>query len=365
MRITQRLNLAALLWAALLWAGLVAPVGAFDGWFIESAVAIPGEGSSWDYLSLDEARSRLFIGHRSEGLKVFDLRAQKLIRVIAQTRAESSNGATLVPEFDLGVSNNQNGSLTPFKLSSLEAGPAIKLGAGLDTSHYDAATQRLVVTMNAEKGAHAELIVLQLPSLALVGKIALPSSKPEHADVDGKGNLFMAARDVDKVLRIDLRQMKLTTAWATPGCGQTNGLAMDVAGDRLFLGCRGRGDIKPTFVVMNASTGAVLFSAEIGGGNDGLVYDSELKRIFLSNSVHAVLNVFEQVNADTYKPVEAVGTRAHVRTIAMDFRSKKIYSFSAQGSADYTKAVTTSVSPFYANTFVPGTFTVLTFARRP
>ena len=54
--------------AALLWAGALAPVGAFDGWFIESAVAIPGEGSSWDYLSLDEARNRLFIGHRGEGL---------------------------------------------------------------------------------------------------------------------------------------------------------------------------------------------------------------------------------------------------------------------------------------------------------
>ena len=153
--------------------------------------------------------------------------------------------------------------------------------------------------------------------------------------------------------------------WATPGCGQTNGLAMDVEGDRLFLGCRGRGDIKPSFVVMNASTGHAIYSSEIGGGNDGLVYDRELKRIFLSNSVHAVLNVFEQVNVDTYKPVEAVGTRAHVRTIAMDFRSKKIYSFSAQGSADYAKPVSTSVSPFYANTFVPGTFTVLTFARRP
>ncbi len=116
---------------------------------------------------------------------------------------------------------------------------------------------------------------------------------------------------------------------------------------------------------MNAADGKILYTHEIGGGNDGLVFDPELKRIFLSNSVHAVLNVFEQVDADTYRPVEAMGTRANVRTIAMDSRSKKIYSFTAQGSADYAKPVTTSVSPFYANTFVPGTFNVLVIGRRP
>ncbi len=349
--------------AALLGASLFARASAFDGWFIESAVPVPGQGSSWDYLALDEQRNHLFIGHRSEGLKVFDLTARVLLRVIANTPAASSNGATLMPQFDLGVSNNQDGSITPFKLSTLEALPAIKLGAGLDTSHYDAATQRLVVSMEAGKDGNAELVVLQVPSLALVGRISIPTRKPEHADSDGTGNLYMAARDVDQVLRIDLRQLKVTAVWPTPGCGQTNGLAMDVAGDRLFLGCRGRGETKPAFAVMDAASGAIIYLSEIGGGNDGLVYDRDLKRIFLSNSVHAVLNVFEQVNADSYKPLEAVGTRAHVRTIAMHSGSKKIYSFTAHGSADYAKPVVTSVSPFYANTFFANSFVVLTFAR--
>ena len=58
----------------------------------------------------------------------------------AQTqRAASSNGATLMPKFDLGVSNNQDGTFTPFMLSTLAALPASRLGARLDTSHCDAA----------------------------------------------------------------------------------------------------------------------------------------------------------------------------------------------------------------------------------
>ena len=356
--------LAGMALAPLLWAAGPAPARAFDGWYIENVAPIAGKASSWDYLALDEPRNRLFIGHRAEGLKVFDLTGNTLARVIDHTAQGSSNGATLIPEFDLGVSNNQDGSLTPFKLSTLEALPPIKLGAGLDNSHYDAATRRLIVNMDGEKDGNAELAVLQLPALEVVGRIPFPGKKPEHADSDGRGNFFIASRDTDKVLRIDLKQLKITAEWPTPGCGQTNSLAMDVAGDRLFLGCRGRGATKPSFAVMNASTGAIVHVSEIGAGNDGLVYDRELKRIFLSNSVHAVLNVFEQVDADTYRHLEAMGTRAHVRTIAMHAGSKKIYSFAAQGSADYAKPVTTSVSPFYANTFVPDTFVVLTIARR-
>lgn len=350
---------------AALTAALVTPAQAFDGWAIESAVNVPGQGSSWDYLTLDEPRQHLFIGHRGEGLKVIDLRSGKLIKVIEHTQIEASNGATLMPAFDLGVSNNQDGSLTPFKLSTLEARSPIRLAEGLDNSHYDPATQRLVVTLEAAKGAGTDLLVLQVPALTEVGRITLPSRKPEHADADGKGNLYMAARDVDTVFRIDLRRLEVTAAWPTPGCAQTNGLGMDVANNRLFLGCRGRDKVKPSFAVMDAASGVVIYTSEIGGGNDGLVYDHELKRIFLSNGVNAVLNIFEQVDADTYRPLEAVGTRANMRTIAMDTRMKKIYAFTAQGSADYAKPVLTSVSPFYANTFFPGTFTLLTFARRP
>lgn len=335
---------------------------AFDGWRLERAIPIPGTGSSWDYLSLDEARGRLFIGHRKEGLKVFDLASGKVIKVIDHTAAGSSNGATLMPEFDLGISNNEDGTITPFRLSTLEARPSIKLSTELDTSHYDPLTKRLLVNVAADKEG-TDLVVLQAPALTMVGTIRVPSVKPEHADADGKGNYFLTSRDKDQVYRLDLQNLKLTATWATPGCGQTNGLAIDPSTDRLFLGCRGRGEVKPSFAVMNSTNGAIVYTHEMGGGNDGVIYDAELKRIFLSNSVNAVLNVFEQQGADAYRPVDTLGTRASVRTIAFHSKTKKLYSFAAEGSADHAKKITTSVSPWYANTFYPNTFTVMVYSR--
>jgi hypothetical protein len=121
--------------------------------------------------------------------------------------------------------------------------------------------------------------------------------------------------------------------------------------------------VKPSFAVMDATNGAVLYTAEIGGGNDSVVYDADLKRIFLANGVGAVLNVFEQVSPDAYRPVEALGTRSGMRTLVMHPGSKKLYAVAAEGTADMAKKITTSVGPFYANTFYPGTFTVLTIGK--
>ena len=129
----------------------IAPALAFDGWHLESATTIEGKGSAWDYLTLDASSSRLFIGHRKEGLQVFDLAAKKLLKTVDNTMTQSSNGATLMPEFDLGISNNEDGTVTPFKLSTLEATTPIKLGEELDTSHYDPANKRVIVNMAAGK----------------------------------------------------------------------------------------------------------------------------------------------------------------------------------------------------------------------
>jgi DNA-binding beta-propeller fold protein YncE len=335
---------------------------AFDGWKLESATTIEGKGSAWDYLALDQASSRLYIGHRKEGLQVYDTSAKKLIKTVDKTTTQSSNGATLMPEFDLGISNNEDGSVTPFKMSTLEARDPIKLGEELDTSHYDPVTKRILVNMASGKEG-TDLVVLQAPGLEKVGVIPVKTKKPEHAEADGKGNLYMASRDLDLVYKFDMKTMKIAAEWPTPGCAATNSIALDLANSRIFLACRGSDKVKPSFAVMDMDGGKVIFAAEIGGGNDGIVYDAELKRIFMTNGVNAIMNIFEQVDANTYKQSEALGTHAGVRSLAMDSKTKKLYAVTAKASADFTKKVTTSVSPYYANTFFPNTFKVLVYSK--
>ena len=77
-----------------------------------------------------------------------------------------------------------------------------------------------------------------------------------------------------------------------------------------------------------------------------------------------VLVVFQQYGPDTYKPVEALGTRPGARTIAFDEKTRKLYTLVAEGSADFDKKINTGVGPFYPNTYFPDTLQVLTYGRK-
>jgi hypothetical protein len=337
---------------------------AFDAWHLKQATTIDGKGSGYDYVSVDSATHRVFLGHRKEGLQVFDPSTQKVVKVIDKTAEASSNGAVIIPEFDLGISNNEDGTITPFKLSTLEAQPAIKAGEDLDTSHYDPASKRLVLNMGPGKDG-TDLIMLDVPSLKEVGRLTVPSKKVEGADSDGKSAFFLAAQDLDKIYKIDTKAAKIIATYDTaPACGHPTAVTMDAADDRVFVSCRGHDSIKPSLIVLDGASGKIVYGAEIGGGTDSIIYDAKLKRIFTANGVSANLNVFEQDGADSYKPVETLGTRNGVRTMGMDRTTDTIYAITAEGSADASKKILTAVSPFYANTFFPNTFTVLTYGEK-
>jgi hypothetical protein len=312
---------------------IATPVFAFDGWHQESATTIPSKNSGFDYISFDAKNNHLFLGHRKEGLQVFDVASKKLVKTLDGTPEHSSNGALLLPEHDLGVSNNEDGTITPFKLSTLEQKDAVKLAEGIDTSHYDSGSNKIVVNTAAGKDG-TELIVLDVPSLNKIGTIKVGTQKAEHAEGDGKGNFYLASRDPAKLYRIDVKNLKVTAEWDTPGCAQTNSLAYDAANNRLFLGCRGSDTVKPSLAVVNADTGAVIYTTEIGANNDGVIFDPETKRIFAANGNSANISVIEQVDANTYKPLETLNTRATVKTIAYDHKNKRLFAMGAETSTD-------------------------------
>jgi len=349
----------ALLAAALL---STTPAVAFDGWRLAASTTIESKTSTWDYIALEATTNKLYLGHRKEGLQVFDPATNKLVGVIGDTAAHSANGATFAPEFDLGISNNEDGTYTPFKLSTLAAQPSVKIAAGIDTSHYDTATKRFVFNVEPDKDG-TELIVLDAATLKDVGHIKVATRKAEGAVADGMGHFYLAGQDRDTIYVLDTTALKVTAEFAVPTCGKPTGVAVDAPARRLFVSCRGSATVKPALLVLNADTGAQVFSAEIGGGSDSMIYHAATHRLFSANGVNANLSVLEQVNADTYKIVETLGTQAWVKVLAITPAGDKLYSITADGTSDASKKILTAVSPYYLNTVYPNTFRVLTFTK--
>lgn len=83
-----------------------APAIAFDGRHLIASTTVASSIAGWNYIAYEGTSKKLFVGHRKEGLKVFDPATQSLLGVVSDTPAHSANGATFAPEFDLGISNN-------------------------------------------------------------------------------------------------------------------------------------------------------------------------------------------------------------------------------------------------------------------
>ena len=322
---------------------------------LESAVPLKAASPDWDYVTLDPARGYLFIGRRGDGVTVFDINKKKVVRNI--DKSDDANAIVLVPEFDRGYTINGDGTTTAFQLSSLKAIDRIKIGEDADSAFYEPVTTQLAFTMGDSK----KIAFVDAKTGKLVGELPMESKKLDGTVADGEGNLFMALRDRNAVVKIDVAQRKVSEEWKTAPCEEPTGIAYDKANKRIFVGCRGS---KPVLAVLDSTSGKVITTAEIGRGNDGVIYDPTTRKVYTSNGVDANLVIYNQVSPDTYKLAEATTTRPYARTMAMDPKTRKIYLVTAEGTTDPSKKINKAVAPFYPNRYFPDTFTVLTFAPK-
>ncbi|HZX70553.1 MAG TPA: YncE family protein, partial [Rhodanobacter sp.] len=177
---------------------------------------------------------------------------------------------------------------------------------------------------------------------------------------DGHGNIFVAERDRDKVVRIDARTHTVTASWSTTPCHQPVGLDYDARTQRIFVGCRSD---RPVLAVLNAANGSLVTTLPIGRGNDGVVYNPATHRIYTANGIDANLVVIKQTGANDYALDQAVTTRPMARTLALDNARDRVYLVTAEGGVNPAMKVNTAVAPFYPNFYFDHTFTVLTYQK--
>lgn len=301
---------------------LVSPVvhAADPHYQLESEVKMPGVKIVWDYLAFDATNRKLYINRRANGITVYSPDDNKILGDIE--KAGGSNGVALAPEFNRGYSSNDNGTSTVFDLKTLKTIDTIKDGDDNDANVYDPASKR-IIWINADAGTAT---FGNAADGKILGKVPLNSKKPEFPAVDGKGKLFVNIQDKSELVVIDTKEMKEIARWPTAPCQLPTALVMDPATNRLFLGCRSD---KPVLAVMDAATGKVVASLPIGRGTDAATFDPETKKIFVTGGLDAKLSIIQQKSADEYAVAEEVTTRLQARTIAIDPKTKKVFTVTA------------------------------------
>ena len=313
---------------------------------------LPGKAPDWDYLAYDAARGRLFIARRGDGLWVFDTKAQRMLRAIANS--DGAGATLLLPAIGRGFSTNEDGSTTVFDLATLATLRRVKFADDGDAASYDAVTGRIAFV----SGDSQQITFVDPRSLAVTGRVHLETKKADGSAADGRGHILVNERDRAMVAQIDVATASVTAEWPTTGCTQPTGMAFDSTKHRAFIGCRGP---KPVLDVINTDTGAVVATLDLGRGNDGVVYDAARRRVITTNGVEANIVIYHQQDADHYALEQAIATRPEARTLAYDQDGGRIFTVTAQGVVNPAQHVNSGPSAFYPNAYYDDSFEVLTY----
>lgn len=273
-----------------------------------------GGTGGWDYLTMDAAHHHLFVSH-GDRVVVVDTVQDKAIGEIADTAGV--HGIAVAPTLGQGfTSNGASNSVTVFDLSTLKTLATITgTGANPDAIVYDDASHHLF-TFNG-KGHSAS--VIDPATRAVVGTIGMPG-KPEFAQADGNGHIFVNIEDTAELVEIDSLHSSIVRKWSLAPCESPSGLALDKTHQRLFSVCDNQ-----LMVVSDADAGRVVAKIAIGEGPDAVVYDDTSHSIYSSNGQSGNVTVIHQTDADHYRLASTVTTQPGARTEALDPLTQRLY----------------------------------------
>lgn len=303
----------ALLLAAFMVPTFAAGTDHAKPWHVVDRLALGGPGG-WDYLAVDAPHHHLFVS-RGDRVMVVDLTTGKLAGTIAGT--DGVHGIAFDPARGEGyASDGRAASVTVFDLVTLKVLATIPgTGENPDAIAYDPASGH-VFTFN---GRSHSASVIDPAKRAVIATVALPG-KPEFAQVDGRGHIFVNIEDKSELVELDSLHDTVTHTWSLAPCESPSGLALDDTQHRLFSVCDNE-----TMAVTDARTGKTVATVPIGKGPDAVAFDAGTGLIYSSNGQSGTLTVVHEDTPNRYSVVTTVPTQVSARTEALDPQSHRLY----------------------------------------
>ncbi len=307
-----------------------------------------GEGG-WDYLVVDTTMNRLFLS-RSTHVMVMSTATGAVLGDIPNTTGV--HGIALAPDLNRGfTSNGRDSTVTVFDYKTLRVINRIHInGRNPDAIIYEPVTKR-IFTFN---GGSADATAIDAATGKELGNIPL-GGKPEAANFDLHGNVFVNVEDKSEVVAFDAATLTVKSRWPVVGCEDPSGQGVDRANQLLFLACANK-----LMAVVSYVDGHPVASVPIGAGTDGAAFDARTRMAFSTNGTDGTVTMIHQDSPTSYSVVKNIASQAGARTIALDERSHRVYTVSADFG---TPPAPTAERPRPRAPLIPGTFTVLVLDR--
>lgn len=268
------------------------------------AIPLPGINGPLGHLAVDDQRQRLFVAAPEQNtVEVLDLKAGKRTRSLAGLNQPRSLAFLARPNL-LFVSCRGDGRLRVFDCVDFKM---IKtLGALPEVDHlaYDAPANRLYVgygdgalgVVDAMAGVHTSSIHLE--------------GHPEAFALEpGTARIFVNVPSARHVAVVHRHDKEVLRVWPLNTFRDHFAMALDSAGERLFLGCRNPARL----VVLETRRGQVVAHLQIAGDPDGLFYDGKRQRLYASCG-EGFVEAVAQISPDIYERMPQLPTAPGART---------------------------------------------------
>ena len=290
-----------------------APAPGPSGYKVIKTVPVGGEGGFWDYVYVDSSARRVYISHGTHTV-VMDADTYTVVGDIPDT--QGVHGIAIASDLGRGfTSNGRSNDVTIFDLKTLKAIGSAKTDKNPDAIVYDPVSKRVFTFNGGGKNATA----INAADGSVAGTLAL-SARPEFAAADGKGSIFANLEDTSELVQIDAQKITEVHRWPLAPCKSPSGLSMDTKNRRLYAVC----DDKVS-VVVNADTGKVVATPEIGNGPDAAAFDPGTNDFFASCGQDGILTVVHEDSPDKFTVVENVPTKRSARTMGLDTKTHNIF----------------------------------------
>jgi hypothetical protein len=314
-------------------------------------VLLGGDGG-WDYFTVDPSTHNIFIG-RGTYVMVLD-QDGNTIGKIDVGKDNEAHAVALAPDLHRAFTSNGGGSsVTSFDPEARKVLNEVKIpDRDTDDTLYEPVTKR-VFTFNGGKGHDATAI--DALKATVLGSIPL-GGKPETAQADGQGHIYVNIEDKSELKEIDAATLKVTNTWPLAPCKNPSGMAIDTAHSLLVIGCHNN-LMEFWDYAKNKAAGTV----PIPPGVDANQFDSQTGLAFAScGSGDGTITVAHQDSADKFSVVQTITTMKGARTMALDTSNHKIYTVSAEFGPP---PAPTAENPHPWPSIKSETFTLLIFSQ--
>jgi DNA-binding beta-propeller fold protein YncE len=326
--------------ASILAALAAVSASAQSTWQVQQTFHVGGDGG-WDYVTVDAPNHRVFVTRSSHTIAVDEATGKLLGDVPGQ---KGSHGVALVPKLNRGfITDGGSGVIVAFDLKTYAVLGTIQAQADADGIIYDPKLD-LVLAVSGDGGVlmtfhpNIDLKKAKADAIDLGGK-------PEFLASDGN-RVYVNLENKDLVAVVDMKARKVVADWPVAPGGHPVGMAIDVKGHHLFVGCRN----PQKMIVMSTNDGKIEAALPIGAGVDATGFDNGQA---FASCRDGSLTVVVEKNGQ-WDVEQTVKTVAGARTMGVDLSSNKIYL----PTAEMEPATTGRPRP------KPGTFMIVELGRQ-